>query len=248
MKIVLLTGCAGGIGEEISKKFKAEDWTVIGVDIKQSYKSKYVDLYIEKDLSKSNSIKEIITIIQNKYDKIDCLINNAAYQVCQPIWDTSEEDWDKVYSCNVKAIYLFVKYGLELLKKSKGCIINIASVHSIATSNKIAAYASSKSAIVGLTKNLAIELGQFDINVNSISPGAINTQMLKDGLKRGHVGLNLDENEMIKNLANKHVIKKIGEPSDIASFCLFLSSSTTNFFTGSNFVIDGGASIKLSTE
>ena len=86
--------------------------------------------------------------IKNRYNHLDCIINNAALQICKPIWELTETDWDKTYNCNVKPSFLFVKYGLELLKLSDNPnIINIGSVHAINTSSNIAAYSSSKAAI-----------------------------------------------------------------------------------------------------
>lgn len=245
-KVVLITGCNGGIGVEICKKFKNINWYVIGVDIiKNNDNLLYFDRFIEKDLSLKNSIEELMIDINNYENKLDCIVNNAACQIIKNIWDMEDSEWDKIYEVNLKTIYKFVKYGIELLKKNNGNIINIGSVHSICTSNKIAAYASSKAAIVGLTKNLAIELGKFGIRVNTISPGAIETSMLIDGLKRGHVG-DGNINELLNNLANKHLLGKIGKPSEIAD--LVITILNNNFINGSNFIIDGGASIKLSTE
>ena len=247
-KVVLVTGAAGGIGIEICKKFKNNGWIVVGSSRRSSCKSKYIDLYIQADLTSEEDIKNVIEIIENKYKKLDCMVNNAACQICKPIYDMSTEEWTKVYDCNVKSIFLFVKYGLELLKKVKGNIINIGSVHSINTSNEIAAYASTKAAISGLTKNLAIELSKYGIRVNCISPGAIDTPMLHAELLRGHVvGKNSDE--LVENLGKKHLLSRVGKPEEIANFVEFVGNSNNGeFINGSNLLIDGGASIKLSTE
>ena len=149
-------------------------------------------------------------------------------------------------NCNLRPTFLFTKYGLNLLKKSNNPnIINIGSVHSQVTSNNISAYACSKSALVGLTKNIALELAEFNIRVNCISPGAINTKMLRSGLMRGHVG-NGCEDEQINKLSNKHILGNIGTPENVSEFVYYIISN--NFMTGSNYIMDGGASIKLSTE
>jgi len=244
-KIVLVTGANGGIGIEICNKFKSNNWIVIGTSLIEKYDNKSIDLYISADLTNQESIKNIINIIKKKYNKLDCIVNNAACQICKPIWEMESNEWDLIYNCNVKSIFLFVKYGIDLLKHSKGNIINIGSVHSVATSDEIAAYASSKAAIVGLTKNLAIELGKFSIRVNCISPGAIDTPMLRSGLIRGHAGKGSEE-ELIQNLGNSHLLKRIGKPQEIANFVFFVCNE--EFINGSNLLIDGGASIKLSTE
>jgi NAD(P)-dependent dehydrogenase (short-subunit alcohol dehydrogenase family) len=155
------------------------------------------------------------------------------------------DEWDMTYNCNLKPIFLFTKYSIDLLKKSKGNIINIGSVHSVSTSSNIAAYASSKAAIVGLTKNLAIELGKFNIRVNCVSPGAIDTKMLRSGLNRDNIDM-YSEEDLLHNIEKLHLLKKIGKPKDIANCVYFILDN--EFINGSNIIIDGGATIKLSTE
>ena len=244
-KVVLVTGASKGIGLSICKYFKLNDWIVVGTSRSENYDTSCIDFYIPKDLSKESSPKEVINQIKNKYNKLDCIVNNAACQICKPIWEMDVREWDLIYNCNVKSIFLFAKYGLELLKQSKGNIINIGSVHSVATSNEIAAYASSKAAIAGLSKNLAIELGCFGIRVNCISPGAVDTEMLRAGLMRGHAG-NGTEDQLVENLGNSHLLKRVGQPYEIAQFVFSVCSN--NFINGANLLIDGGACIKLSTE
>ena len=245
-KIVLVTGANGGIGIEICKKFKSNNWIVIGTSLINKFIHDSIDLYISADLTNPESPKKILNIIEKKYNRLDCIINNAAFQICKPIWDMEVNEWDLVYNCNVRSIFLFVKYGIDLLKKNKGVIVNIGSVHSVTTSDEIAAYASSKAAIVGLTKNLAIELGKFNIRVNCISPGAIDTPMLRSGLMRGHAGKGT-EDELIQNLGKSHLLKRVGKPQEIANIVYFVSNEG-EFINGANLLIDGGASIKLSTE
>ena len=241
---VLITGVYGDIGQAIAKEFKKYNWFVIGVDIVENTDTKYIDKFIQCDISNAENIEKIINNLQ--ISKLDCIVNNAALQICKPIWELSLDDWDNTMNCNLRPTFLFAKYGLPLLKKSNNPnIINIGSVHSLVTSNNISSYACSKSAIVGLTKNMALELAQFNIRVNCISPGAINTKMLKSGLMRGHVG-NGDENEKINLLAQKHILGKIGTPQNVAQFVYYIIQN--NFITGSNYIMDGGASIKLSTE
>ena len=248
MKIVLVTGAAGGIGLEVCKKFKKNGWTVVGTSRTQNLESEFIDLYLSKDLSLETSPKEIIEEINNKYGQLDCIVNNAACQICKPIWEMETNEWDLIYNVNVRSIFLFVKYGLDLLKKSKGNIVNIGSVHSVVTSDEIAGYASSKAAITGLTRNLAIELGKFQIRVNNICPGAVDTKMLRAGLARGHAGSG-DGDTLVDNLGKSHLLGKVGQVNEIANFVYFVSNDENGrFINGSNLLIDGGAHIKLSTE
>lgn len=248
MKVVLITGANGGIGLAICEAFKRKNCIVVGTSKTKIYKSTHIDLYIPKDLSNENAPKEIIEVIQEKYGRLDCIVNNAACQICKPIWEMESKEWDLIYNCNVKSIFLFVKYGLSLLKQSQGNILNIGSVHSVSTSDEIAGYASSKAAIVGLSKNLAIELGRFGIRVNCISPGAVDTQMLRAGLLRGHAGTG-NSDTLVDNLGKSHLLGRVGNVDEIANFVHFVANNETGgFINGANLLIDGGACIKLSTE
>jgi NAD(P)-dependent dehydrogenase (short-subunit alcohol dehydrogenase family) len=248
MKVVLVTGASGGIGEKICNTFKNKGWIVIGTSRSKIFQSAYIDCYISSDLSNETAPLKIIDQIKKEYGRLDCIINNAACQICKPIWEMESYEWDLIYNCNVKSIFLFAKHALELLKESKGNIINIGSVHSVVTSNEIAAYASSKAAIAGLTKNLAIELGQFGIRVNCIAPGAVDTQMLRAGLLRGHAGTG-DSDTLVNNLGKSHLLGSVGSVDEIANFVEFVANDDNGrFINGANLLIDGGACVKLSTE
>lgn len=241
---VLITGVNGDIGQAIAKEFKKYDWFVIGIDVVEYTNTQYLNQFIQCDISNPENVQQLINNLQ--IDKLDCIVNNAAIQICKPLWELDINDWDNTMNCNLRPTFLFAKYGLNLLKKSNNPnIINIGSVHSQVTSNNISAYACSKSALVGLTKNMALELSAFNIRVNSISPGAIDTKMLRSGLMRGHVG-NGDENDQINVLSSKHILGNIGTPRNVSEFVYYIICN--NFMTGSNYIMDGGASIKLSTE
>ena len=245
-KIILITGANGGIGTTLCQKFYQANWIVIATDIKTKCLHSFYHHYLSLNLADPLKSIELINFIQKTYNQLDCIIHNAAIQVCKPIWEMELTEWDDIFNCNLRIIFLLVKYGIELLKKSQGSIINIASVHSVVTSNHIAAYASSKAAIVGLTKNLAIELGPLGIRVNSISPGAIETDMLKAGLARGHHGEG-NIKASLEKMNQSHLLGKIGQPMEVAELAYFMTTQG-NFITGSNYLIDGGASIRLSTE
>jgi len=232
MNCLIITGANGGIGSAICELYKKNNWFIIGLDIHSNKRNDYIDNYYNVNLFNSVEIKNFM----DRIDKVNCFIHCAAYQSCKPIWEYTEQEWDNSYKCNVKAVFLFVKYGIEIFKICKTNIINIASIHSSSTSKNIAAYASSKSALTGLTRNMAIDLAQFGIRVNSISPGAIDTPMLKNHLSK-------DKFEVLKQ---SHLLKNIGTPMQIADTCYFINNNT--FFNGNNIVIDGGILAKLSSE
>ena len=126
--------------------------------------------------------------------------------------------------------------------------MNVSSVHAVATSANIAAYAASKGGLLALTRALAIELAPYKIRVNAVLPGAVDTTMLHAGLNRGHL-IDKDISQQIENLGKKHIIGRIGQSEEIAQGILFLADSErSSFMTGQTLIIDGGATARLSTE
>jgi NAD(P)-dependent dehydrogenase (short-subunit alcohol dehydrogenase family) len=247
-RVVLITGVAGGIGQAIAPCFQIEGWYVVGIDQKPDPGLKGVDCYIQADAAEPQKIEEAIAQITNTVGRLDALINNAAIQVCKPVVETSIAEWDRVMEVNLRSVFLWTKTAHPLLQTSQGSIVNVSSVHAVATSANIAAYAASKGALVAFTRALAIEFAADQIRVNAILPGAVDTPMLRAGLERGHLsGTNVME--LMKQLGQKTVMGRVGQPEEIAQAILFLADNHRSaFMTGQALVIDGGATIRLSTE
>jgi len=217
-KTVLITGASGGIGRATVHLFASKGWRVIGVDI-AAYDDNFPSdgLFIQSDISSGDAMEEIFAQAQHFTDSLDALVNNAALQIAKPILETSVEEWDAVMAANLRSVFLGVKLAHPLLKaRGGGAVVNVSSVHAIQTSANIAAYAASKGGLLALTRAMAIEFAPDDIRVNAILPGAVDTQMLRDGLGRGHVG-DGDVQARLENLARKTVSGKIGTPAEIAS-------------------------------
>ncbi|MCP4143592.1 MAG: SDR family oxidoreductase [Chloroflexi bacterium] len=249
-KTVLITGAAGGIGRATVQLFAEKKWRVIGVDIAE-YGDNFPEngLFIQADISRSDAMEIIFTQAQEFTDSLDALVNNAALQIAKPILETPVEEWDAVMEANLRSVFLGVKFAHPLLKaEGGGAVVNVSSVHAIQTSAGMSAYAASKGGLLALTRAMAIEFAPDGIRVNAILPGAVDTQMLRDGLGRGHVGEG-DVQSRLENLARKTVSGKVGLPKEIANAIYFLADSEeSSFMTGQPMVVDGGATARLSTE
>jgi len=247
-KVVLISGVCGGIGRATAQFFNDNGWVVVGVDRRKIGNRSGVKHYIWADISEPDKPEFVINEIKKVEGRLDALINNAALQIIKPIIQTSISEWDDTMASNVRSVFLMVKNAYPLLKASKGNIVNVSSVHAIATSVGIAAYAASKGALLALTRAMALEFGPYGIRVNAILPGAINTPMLKAGLKRGHLAGN-SEDELVRGLGLKHVMGRVGKPEEIARAIYFLADNkSSSFMTGQALVVDGGATARLSTE
>ena len=247
-KVALITGASSGIGSATAKLFAHEGWHVIGVARRKMNKPEDINHYISGDVSKVSDVQRIFDEITNEEGRIDALINNAGIQICKPLVETTVEEWDAIMNTNVRSIFLCVKNAYPLMHEHGGSIVNVSSVHAIATSVDIAAYAASKGAILALTRAMAIELAHNNIRVNAVLPGAVDTPMLHEGFKRGHLEVS-DPQQQIEELSRRTVIGRVGMPDEIAQAILFLADeSRSSFITGQMLVVDGGASAKLSTE
>lgn len=252
-RILLITGASGGIGRATVTVFADQGWRVIGVDRQSQYDGFPAEgMYIQADISLPEQIESIYAQVSGFTDRLDAVVNNAAVQIAKPLLQTSAEEWDLVMASNLRSVFLGAKLAHPLLarqaQRGGGAIVNVSSVHAVATSADIAAYAASKGGLLALTRAMAIEFAGDEIRVNAILPGAVDTPMLRAGLSRGHVGEGtlLDR---LENLARKTVNGRVGQPEEIARAIYFLADNTqSSFMTGQAMIVDGGATARLSTE
>jgi NAD(P)-dependent dehydrogenase (short-subunit alcohol dehydrogenase family) len=233
---VVITGVSGGIGKSLADGFKDAGYYVIGLDAIESSNSnidKFLLLDLDKyavDLEYRNKMN---TQILSYTSDIEVLINNAAVQLLDHIEDLKIEDWNKTLNVNLTSPLLLSQLLASQLEANNGNIINIASIHHQQTKAKFISYASSKSALVGLTRALAIDFNGR-VRVNSISPAAIDTDMLRAGFEN-------DEGK-IKELNAIHPSGRIGKTDEVAQAALFIADIKSGFINGSNISLDGGIS------
>lgn len=249
-RTVLITGAAGGIGRATVQLFAENGWRVIGVDRAEFGNGFPSDgLYVQLDIAEGENMQAIFSQAHQFTNHLDALVNNAAVQIAKPILETSVDEWDMTMASNLRSVFLGIKLAHPLfIAAGGGAIINVSSVHAVATSANIAAYATSKGGLLALTRALAIEFAPHNIRVNAILPGAVDTPMLRAGLNRGHIQ-GSDIQQRLDNLARKTVIGRVGQPHEIAQAIYFLADATqSSFMTGQALIVDGGATCRLSTE
>lgn len=247
-KVVLITGAASGIGNASAKLFAQEGWHVIGVDLNRVADLNGIHHFIQANIAEIDDCQRIFNEIASSEGHLNVLVNNAAIQICKPLMETTLAEWNLLMQSNLTSAYLAARYSYPFLKINGGSIINISSVHGIATSINIAAYAASKGALLSLTRAMAIEFAHDSIRVNAVLPGAVDTPMLRAGLNRGHLEFSELQNSL-DELSHKTVIGRIGKPEEIAQAILFFADeSRSSFITGQMLIVDGGALARLSTE
>ncbi|MGA6990569.1 MAG: SDR family NAD(P)-dependent oxidoreductase, partial [Nitrososphaeraceae archaeon] len=232
---------ASGIGLGIAHLFVKEGAKVVFSDINKSGKAAADTagksaIFIECDISNTESVKNLVTKTVQAFGTIDILINNAGILHQKPISETSDEDWNAVIDTNLKGPFLLTREVLPTFeKKRKGKIVNIASIAGIIGYENLSAYCASKGGIIAMTRSLALEFAPKNINVNCICPGAIMTGMTKV----------IEENEtMLKQTLMSIPAARIGDPIDIANAALYLASDESDYVTGASIVVDGGWSVR----
>jgi cyclopentanol dehydrogenase len=243
-KVAVITGGSRGQGAAEARLFAKEGASVIIGDIldhegekvsSQIQKEGGSALYVRLDVQKSDDWYSAVRLAVKEYGKIDILVNNAAILTLSTIEETTKEEWDKVMDINMWGIMLGTKAVLpEMRKAGGGSIVNIASLSAITAQPWAAAYHASKGAVRIHTKEAALEFAKDNIRVNSINPGAIDTDMIRDayGIERQ------SEYEDLIPLG------RLGTPEDIARAVLFFASDDSSYITGSELNIDGGRFVK----
>jgi NAD(P)-dependent dehydrogenase (short-subunit alcohol dehydrogenase family) len=243
-RIVVVTGAGSGIGRACAIESAKEGALVVVADINlqgaeetigQILADKGAGLAFRTDVSKPESVKQLTDFTIKTYSKIDALINNAAIQVNKTIENMTFEEWNLQMSINVGGIFLCSKYFLPFLRVTKGSIVNMSSVNGFFVEPMCAGYCTTKAAIIGLTKAMAIDHGHEGVRVNCICPGYIDA-----GLAEGYFQSQPDPAKARVEAGKLHALWRIGRPEEVARVAVFLASDEASFITGSSVVVDGG--------
>jgi NAD(P)-dependent dehydrogenase (short-subunit alcohol dehydrogenase family) len=249
-RVALITGGAKGIGRGIALKFAEEGCSVAiaDIDIKEAQKTQKElsgagrdSLAIQCDVTNSSQVKNVVQQVVAKFSKIDILVNNAGGMPSSPPLEEMEEDlWDKVVDLNLKSLFLFCRLVIPLMKEKKyGKVINFSSIGAINPPRHSIHYNSAKAGVLGFTLDLACTVAPFNINVNAIIPGLIQTSFYNT--LAGLTSASDQQKEAFFNMLGQSVpLKRIGTPQDIAGAALYLASDLSAYVTGTSLYVSGG--------
>ncbi len=243
-KVAIITGGAGSIGKTTAKLFLDHGAKVLLVDMKEDELQKAVDelgskdvKYSVADVTKSADVQNYVSDAVKAFGKIDIFFNNAGIEgVVHPTVDYPEDMFDKVMAVNVKGVFLGNKYVLPQMNDG-GSIILTSSVAGIAGSPNVSAYIASKHAVVGMMRNLAMEVAPRKIRVNTINPSPVDNRMMRS-LEAGYAPG--DAENAKKSFEHAIPLGRYAEPIEIAQLVLFMAGDESKFITGTTQVIDGG--------
>ena len=251
-RVAVITGAGSGIGRASALEFAREGARVVVADIntagaeetaKQIAALGGQGFAVTTDVADPASVQHLVQATLQAYAQVHVVFSNAAIQVNKTVEDTTVEEWNREMAVNVGGIFLCAKFFLPHLRRTKGCIINMASVNGFFVEPLCAGYCATKGAIIALTKALAIDHGKEGIRVNCICPGYIDA-----GLAWGYFEAQPDPAAARVAAGKLHALWRIGKPEEVGRLAVFLASDDASFMTGSAVVVDGGFGAGLAPQ
>jgi NAD(P)-dependent dehydrogenase (short-subunit alcohol dehydrogenase family) len=235
MKTALITGAARGIGYATTLRFLSDGWQVAMVDrdeLELSTAAAPLDhaTGFAADVSSAQSVATLIEQVTNRYGHIDALVNNAGVADFGPIEETTFDRWRRVMETNLDGVFLMTQAATPALKSSRGAIVNIASISGLRASTLRVAYGTSKAAVIQLTLQQAVELGEYGIRANCVCPGPVRTKL----------AMAVHSPQIIAAYHDAIPLNRYGSESEIAEVVHFLCSDRASYVTGQNIAVDGG--------
>ncbi|MEJ8323775.1 SDR family oxidoreductase [Kosakonia sacchari] len=235
-KVAIVTGAAGDIGRSTVKRLVSHDVKVLALDIDPAVNALAQRNQVVTqicDVSQEQEVISAVTLAQAEFGGVDILINNAGKTLNKLATDTSVEEWDSIMTINARGYFLLSRESLKVMQpRRQGAIVNVASVVSMVGMKATCAYSASKGAIAQLTKVLALEAAEYDIRVNAVAPGVVETNILS--------GIVEDSRATLASYGHAHPLGRVAQPEEIAEAIIWLASPKASFVTGTVLMADGG--------
>jgi len=248
-KVAIVTGSSVGIGRSAALKFAREGYNVAIIargaaihDVGEQVKALGVEcIAYQGDVGKEEDVKAMVAQVEEAWGRVDVLNCNAGIVVVKPLEDTTWEDFVNVTHINIGGHFLFTKYVMPIMKRQKyGSIVNMGSVSGHVGQTQHAIYGATKGAIIAFTRAIAWELADYNIRVNSISPGSVDTPMLRSDIQLESTRMKLPFEEVKKMREAEQAFNRWAHPDEIAEAIYFLASDAASFVTGTDLLVDCG--------
>lgn len=244
-KTALVTGAGSGIGKAIATAFANEGTNVLVNDLTEAGRAVAEEIdgtFLQADLSERTAVVDLAKHALEACGRIDILVNNAGFQYVAPVEEFPEDTWVKMIQVMLIAAFQLTKHLAPAMKQNKwGRIINMSSLHGIVASPYKSAYIAAKHGLIGLTKTVALELGEFGITANAICPAYVRTPIVDNQIRDQAAAHGIGEDEVIeKIMLEPAAIKRLIQPEEVADLALFLASDKASAITGAAHMIDLG--------
>jgi NAD(P)-dependent dehydrogenase (short-subunit alcohol dehydrogenase family) len=241
-RVAFVSGGAHGIGRACVERLRAAGASVVFCDVDADAAKEVPAEFVACDVTSEEQVAAAIARAVERFGTIDVVVANAGVGAHFDAASMTEAEWEAVFAIDLKSLWLCAKYALPHMRSQRrGSIINIASIHAFLTVEGNFPYAAAKSGVIGMTRNLALDNGKYQIRANAVCPGFTRTRMVTDWLDAAD-----DPAELERGLLAKHPLGRIADPMEIANVVAFLASDEASFVTGAAIMVDGGLSARFA--
>lgn len=255
-RVALVTGGSQGIGRGVALELARQGSAVVvhgqTIDLAEDVARAIIEaggqaVSVAGAIDDLTTSKAAVELATTRFGRLDTLVTCAGIQRYGDVVSTPEETWDEVFDVNVKGVYLAAHVALPYLRESdSGSVVIVASVQATATQNQVAAYTASKGALQALARSMAVDEAEYGIRVNSVSPGSVDTPMLRQSAALFGGGSEEGTERVLANWGTAHPLGRIARPSEIGEVVSFLTSTRASFVTGADIRVDGGLLARIA--
>jgi NAD(P)-dependent dehydrogenase (short-subunit alcohol dehydrogenase family) len=249
-KVAIITGAASGMGRAMALAFAGEGATVVVADLNVDGAQAVVDeieaaggsgLAKRLDVSQASESKALVEDVVGRYGHLDVLVNNAGIGLIKEVWDTTPEEWDRIFAVNVRGLFFMAQAAAEPMRAQRsGKIINLASIAGRRGEALVAAYCASKAAVININQSLALALAPYNVNVNAMAPGVVDTPYWKEVDKQFGAITGKAEGETFRDVAQVIPLGRTSVPADVVPLALFLAGPGSDYITAQTYNVEGG--------
>jgi NAD(P)-dependent dehydrogenase (short-subunit alcohol dehydrogenase family) len=249
-RVAIITGAASGMGRAMALAFGAEGATVVVADLNEAGAQAVVDELeagggrghaARLDVSQPDESKALVDDVVARYGRLDILVNNAGIGLIKEVWDTTPDEWDRIYAVNVKGLFFMAQAAAGPMREQRsGRIINLASIAGRRGEALVAAYCSSKAAVININQSLALALAPYGVNVNAMAPGVVDTPYWKQVDKQFGAITGKAEGETFRDVAGQIPLGRTSVPDDVVPLALFLAGPGADYITAQTYNVEGG--------
>ncbi len=235
-KVAMVTGPAQGIGRAIAERLLNSGWSLVAIDRQAEGLQSLQALAPERvatallDVTADDAPEQAMALARSRFGRLDALINNAGIGRPKPMHLTDDAELDRFLNVNLRSVFRFSRQALGLIGEG-GCMVHVASTFGLMGNPGASAYAATKAALIGLTRQMAVDYGPKGLRINAVAPGLIHTELIAD---------RLDQPAFRRLMVDTIPFPRLGKPSDVAAAVAFLCSEDASFINGHVLVIDGG--------